>query len=395
MRAVCCLSLVLAAGCAEAAQAAAPPARASLRYLSLTEAVVLALEQGTDRKGTVRVITRTDPATRRCTAPLFVDLRTSCPRLEADRFINQKLLNVEVAYWNLYAARWTLHTREVGLRSAYETFQLSKTRYEGGRATTADIAEARGQYELFRAQRLQALDMVLENERHLRAFLGLPAKDGTRLVPCDTPRRTHTELDWSASLKEALANRPELEMSRQEVLQAEQVLSLARTLGDALVGLPGLCPPPSEVEGTRPGADGRCVIGSHRVYQPQSTSLQVRRAQLQLARALETLNDQERKTERFLGLQYRRISTAREQVRANRAQREAFAEQLRARQQEYLAGRGTLDVLLEAQRFCADCQSNEHQALATYNNALAGFEFARGTIQQHDNVVILPDSPGP
>jgi outer membrane protein TolC len=314
-----------------------------------------------------------------------------------DRDINQKLLNVEVAYWNLYAARWTLHSREVGLRSAYETFQLSKSRYEAGRATTADVAQARGQYELFRAQRLQALDSVLESEHQLRALAGLPAEDGTRLAPSDSPSVTHTQPDWETALDQTLANRPELELARQEVLQAEQVLSLARTLGDWLVGLAGLCPPPSRSEGTQPPGEGWGVIRLHAdlVYQSRSTSLQVRRAQLQLARALETLKDQELKAERFLGLQYRRISTSREQVRANRAQREAFEEQLRARQQEYLAGRGTLDLLLEAQRFCADCLSSEHQALATYNNALAGFEFARGTIQQHDNVVIVPDSPGP
>jgi outer membrane protein TolC len=93
---------------------------------------------------------------------------------------------------------------------------------------------------------------------------------------------------------------------------------------------------------------------------------------------METLKDQERKTLSFLSVQYRRISTAYEQIRASRAQREAFAEQLGARQQEFLAGRGTLDVLLEAQRFCADAQANESQSLIAYNNALAGYDFARG-----------------
>src|SRR5262249_44182633 len=77
---------------------------------------------------------------------------------------------------------------------------------------------------------------------------------------------------------------------------------------------------------------------------------------------------------------------------ANRAQREAAAQQLEARFKEFLAGRGTLDILLEAQRFWADALRDEYTAISQYNNALAGFEFAKGTILQHDSVVI---SEGP
>src|SRR5262249_14699831 len=77
----------------------------------------------------------------------------------------------------------------------------------------------------------------------------------------------------------------------------------------------------------------------------------VRIAELQLARAYETLRNAERDELSFLAGQYRNVIAAYELIRANRATREAFADQLRARFQEFLAGRGTLDVLLEAQRF--------------------------------------------
>ena len=114
----------------------------------------------------------------------------------------------------------------------------------------------------------------------------------------------------------------------------------------------------------------------------------VRQAQIALTRSMETLVDQEKKAESFLYLYYKRLSTAYEQIKANRAQREAFGEQLRTRQLEYDAGRGTLDTLLESQRFWADALANEYQAIVTYNNSLVGFEFAKGSIMQHDNVVI-------
>ena len=49
----------------------------------------------------------------------------------------------------------------------------------------ASDPQARGQYELFRAQRLQATDVVLESERQLRALMGM-AEDGMTLVPCES-----------------------------------------------------------------------------------------------------------------------------------------------------------------------------------------------------------------
>ncbi len=103
---------------------------------------------------------------------------------------------------------------------------------------------------------------------------------------------------------------------------------------------------------------------------------------------METLHDQELKAQSFLGRQYEQISVVYEQIRANRAQREAFGEQLQNRYQEYIAGRGTLDILLEAQRFWADALNSEYASIVQYNNALVSFEFAKGTIMQHDNIVV-------
>src|SRR5262249_14901999 len=118
---------------------------------------------------------------------LITRLRFDQQRADFERVLNQMLLNVEVAYWNLYGAYWTLYSREQGLRFAFEAFKLNKAKYEAGRATAADFYQSRGQYELFRAQRLAAIDTVLENERQLRALLGMPVSDGFRLRPSDSP----------------------------------------------------------------------------------------------------------------------------------------------------------------------------------------------------------------
>ena len=103
---------------------------------------------------------------------------------------------------------------------------------------------------------------------------------------------------------------------------------------------------------------------------------------------MEVLKDQEKKAESFLENYYKRLSTEYEQIKANRATREAYGEELRAKQAEYAAGKIVVDQLLESQRFWADALSSEYAAIVRYNNAMVGFEFAKGSILQHDNVTI-------
>jgi outer membrane protein TolC len=333
---------------------------------------------------------------------LITRLRFDQQRAEFERNLNQMLLNVEVAYWNLYGAYWTLYSREQGLRFAFEAYKLSKAGYEAGRVKAADFYQTRGQYELFRAQRLQAIDTILDDERQLRALMGMRIEDGTRLMPADSPTLAPFQPDWTAAWNDAVTKRPELYMARQDVKASQ--LNIILLKNNLLPDLRFTSTYDFNAIGTRLDgstnqnafrnlADGNFsnwALGL-RLTIPigfRTAEAQLRQGQLQLVRAMEVLQDQERKTERFLGLQYRRLSSAYEQVRAQRAQREAFGEQLRARNQEFLAGRGTLDILLEAQRFWADALANEYNAIVQYNNAIAGFEFAKGTILTHDNIVV-------
>ena len=337
--------LALAAACTlcETARAETPPANAAgFRTLSLAESVNAAL-----RKARHRVEARGDQ-------PLLLHAADGASPLESERQVNQLLLNVEVAYWNLYSSWWALHTREQGLRQAYQVFKSIKERREAGRATVADMHQARGQVDLFRAQRLQALDEALEAERQLRNFTGF--EDARRLIPADSPTRACRQPDWKTALEEALQQRPELHMARQDRSTQEAVLALAQ-VGHKLLGLP----------------------------LPESRLRQLR---TDWVRAVETVKDQEQKVQSYLANYYRRLTLNFEQFRANRAQREAFAEQLRVREEMYQAGRDTPDVLLESQRFWADALSCEHLTIAQYNNALAGFDFAKGASLRRHNLVL-------
>jgi outer membrane protein TolC len=342
---------------------------------------------------------------------LISRIRFDQQRAEFERLVNQMLLNIETAYWNLYGAYWALYSREQGLQFAYTAFRLSKAKLEAGKISAADFYQSKGQYELFKAQRFQAIERVFEFERQLRGLLGMPVDDGTRLMPSDSPTLAPYTPDWSTALQEALTKRPELYMARQDIKAAQMNLILAKNqllpdvrftanydfqgLGSQLDGGSGATTTggAQNINAFRDLADGRFSSWSAGIQAVvplgfRFGNVQVRQAQLALTRAMEVLKDQELKAEHFLYNYYHRLDTAYERIRANRATREAYGEQLRVRQLEYDAGRGTLDLLLESQRFWAEALASEYQAIVDYNNALVGFEFAKGTIMQHDNIFI-------
>jgi RNA polymerase sigma factor (sigma-70 family) len=323
---------------------------------------------------------------------------------EAERIAAQTLLNTEEAYWRLYGGYWTLYSREQGLRLAREAFRLSRFRYEAGQVTAGDFHQARGQCELFCAQRLQAIGQVAEFERQLRALMGMDADDDTRLVPSDSPRLAAHRPDWNTALLEALTRRPELRMTRREIKAAQMDVVLAKN--QLLPDLRFTATYDDNSLGTR--LDGPDINGPKDVNALKNlaqmhnsdwsvglriASTQIRQAELALARARESLKDQETKTARFLGQEYERMRVAYKQIRANRYQREAFGEQLRARNEEYKAGRGILDTLLEAQRFWADALNSEYAAIVTYNNALTAFDFARGAALQRHRISLEETGP--
>ena len=335
---------------------------------------------------------------------LITRLRFDQSRADLEAVVNFQLINTEVAYWNLYGSYWNLYSREAALRQAFEAWKINKERFEAGRIAITDLAQTKGQYELFRAQRITALAQVIENERALRILIGLPVEDGTQIIPVDAPTLTPYQPDWQTALNEALALRPELVLAREDVKFRQLDLINQKNLLMPDLRLTATY----DINGIGMHLDGGARDGNNAFQSLASDKFNdwqiglrmdvplgfrdahaaVRSARLNLARSYAVLKDQENRAEQFLALQYANLVQFYELIRAQRSQREAAAVQLEARFKEFLAGRGTLDFLLEAQRVWADALRDEYQAIYQYNNALATFEFAKGTIMQHDNVQI-------
>jgi outer membrane protein TolC len=343
-RYICCWCLALAV-CGGVGRAAAPPVAPAIRSISLAEAAKIALENEGYR------------LERAKDGSLQVSHPARLGSLEALRLANQRLLNVEVAYWNLYQAQKSLSARKQAVQGSLELLRLCKTRQEEGTASKEEVAQAREQYRSLRKQSGAVADVALEMERQLVALTGLGS--GSRLRPNDRPSLTRARPDWDAVLREAVAKRPELRMARNDVTSSAAALSAGKTLEASL-----------------------------RMFFPsQPSPIPVRVLQLQLARNLEVMKDQEGKAQNFLELYYRRLSLNYKQIESTRAQREAFGELLTARKVQYATGRCSLAQLLEAQRSQADAQTQEYAAIGTYNNARAGFDFGKGTTLDRHRMV--------
>ncbi|MCE9531881.1 MAG: TolC family protein [Planctomycetes bacterium] len=339
---------------------------------------------------------------------LITRIRYEQMRAEFERTVNVMLFNVEQEYWALYASYFQLYAAEQGLRQAYLTWQLRKSELDAGKATAHEVAQVRAQFASFRSQRIIALQSVLETERQLRGILGIAVEDGKRIVPADAPTLAPFNPDWQSALTEALAHRPELLMAREEVkarqldvmLQQNNTRPDLRFFANYNVNSIG-----TQLDGS--GTNNALRNLSDNTFNNWAMGLRLdmpfgfrdanaslRASNLNLARSFIQLKNQELKTERFLTGVYQNLYSSYRQIEAAREQRYALAEQLRGLYARIQAGKDSLITILDAQQRFATALSSEHNAIANYNIALAGFQYAKGTLMQYNNVVIA-DGPLP
>jgi len=326
-------------------------------------------------------------------------------QLEFERRVHELVFKVEEAYWNLYSAYWELYSRENGLKQAHQAWLIAKNKQAGGGLGDADLAMIEEQYHFFRTQRLEALGRgaggragVLEAERHLRYVVGLPAEDGTRLVPKDEPELVAFTGDWSAAWQDATVHRPELKQVHEDIKLAQLSLTkvkemlkpdlrfyskfdfngLATGLGSSINDL---------VRNGRPewetGVHMLIPIGFREGY------AETARARLAVAQQMAHLHDQEAKLVFSLQRSYRDVVQFHEEVQTRRSQQEAALKQLKARLQKWNAGGvESIDLILRAQRNWVDAVRDEQAAICNYRIALADFEKQKGTILQSRQIVI-------
>lgn len=310
------------------------------------------------------------------------------------------LRDVELAYWQIHFAYQDLFSRETGMKQALATWQKEKNKFEVGTGAVPDVAQAREQYEFYRASRLQALSRVLASERDLRKLLGYPPDDFRRIIPADYPTIAEYQPNWQVAVRETMELRPELSAQRFLVRAAE--LEVFRQKNGLLPDL--TISGTYSVTGLDNNFDEQIITISQNQFTTwvlggrfrqqigeRAAHASVRRANLALSRERATLHNLEHTYLTDLHEAFQNVIFAYDLIQVQKDRREAAFQQLEAREQFYRQGKTTIDVLLQAQTAFADALRDESQAIVTYNQNLARWEFTRGTILNNDNVVMMEE----
>jgi outer membrane protein TolC len=336
---------------------------------------------------------------------LISRVRADQAREQFNVVVNQQLLNVEVAYWNLYAAYWNLSAREEGLKAAYRALDFNIPRVERGVEEPQLGPQLYQQYYTFYAQVIEARGQVLEADRALRGLLGLRSDDGTVFAPTDQPVRAPVRIDFRAAYEEGLQVKPEVLIARHE-LKARQLdlrgQRLARMpdlkffssydvngLGGRLAGEPG-----SALSNLGNNQFNSWQFG-FRLDMPlgfRDANAIVRQAQINLWRAWYTLSDAERKVLEVLTAAERQAYQAYLSIKAQELVETNAKKRVELIYTRVDAGSFTgasqYLQLTSAQQDLANATAAKYRAIADYNSALARIEFAKGTIQRYNNITV-------
>jgi len=322
---------------------------------------------------------------------------------------------VEQAYWELVFHYHNLDAARTGFSSAHATWQGIDTRVETGSAGSADEAQSRGQFYTFRARQEQALSDLLRQESRLRYLLGIAPTDGRLIMPVDAPTRARVEFDWNGINQEALIRSPELRRQRWRLEQNEiQVLAARNQLLPQLdlVALYRLLGQGDNLRiGSRDGLnfnqDGSSAFDTltegdfaewqlgFQYQQPigyRAEMTQVRNTQLQLRRSQKRLEDLELEITHQLSSGFARLRDRYRIAQTQYNTLKAYRDQVKAAKVAYDQGTITLNIVLDAQSRQAQAESDYFRALLEYNLAIAEVHLRKGSLLEHDGVVL---SEGP
>lgn len=344
---------------------------------------------------------------------LIARIRYDQQRAEFDRIINQLLLNVESAYWDLYAAYYNLYAQEEVLKRATYLLEVVYQQAMVARRIREQVYhDTANQYWQFKLSVLNARQNILQVEARLRGLMGMRSDDGTRIVPADNPTLTEVRPNAYEASVDALAYRPELIQSRFDVKAQQLNVHLQKSLRQPDVRFFSSY----DIAGLGERLDGD--IDSNALYslrRNQFNSWQlgvradiplgfrdanalVRQSREQLYRSWYALHDGERKVIESINRAVQNITFNYQATILTREGRKEIQQSITKNYTVIQAGQWDVQVLnqlLLNQQTLARALTDEYRQIAEYNKSLAALEWARGTIQRYNNVSIaeseLPD----
>jgi outer membrane protein len=356
--------------------------------------------------------------------PLLRDLsidpaRFSVKTAEADRHGAQASLRqttsetvaaVERAYWALVAARLGVEVREESVKLAEEQLQQTEIRTESGAAPKTELAQPKAELERRRGELFSAREVQARGENALKLLI-LPDADASWadvIVPTENIDVQVTPVDVPASLKSALAQRPELALAgaalERRHVETRFASNGVRPSLDAVASYDRF-----GVAGTPLSGFGLANGGLDQSFQSlQDNEFNAARVALVLglpirnssARgAAESARHVERQAQAEVALVRKSIraevldaaaalETAGQRIEAARSGREAAEVQLAAEKDRYDTGLSTNFLVLTRQNDLSRARLDEISALSDYRTARTELARADGTLIEQRGIVI-------
>jgi outer membrane protein TolC len=326
----------------------------------------------------------------------------------ADVQLRQRLTStdraVRQAYYDLVGSIGELDVARRSLELARESLRQNQRRVEVGTMARIDIIEAEAEVARVEESVIVADARIKTFEDTLRTLILNPTQPDfwtVRLVPSDKPVLTAQPVNVDEAIKNALANRTDLQELRERLgitdvsieYTKNQKLPAIDLVGNYnTVGVAGTqfeygegFPPPVLNQTQRSFMDAlRDVFGNE--FKTWSVQLQVSYPlgtspasaalaanRLQHQQQLTTIHELEVQIAAQIREAGRRVDTSLKRVEATRKAREFAQIRLEAEEKRVTAGLSTTFQLFQAQRDLSNAALQENRAIIDYNRALVDF----------------------
>ena len=336
--------------------------------------------------------------------------------------------NVESAYWNLVYSIENLDVRRQSLQLAKDLLEKNQRSVEVGTLAPIEVLSARAEVATREADLIQAETQIKSSEDQLRLLLNITGDEDRALLallPKDEPTYVAREVDLEGALVDAIANRPDLEISRIG-LETDK-LNLAYAKNQVLPDLslsasfyaPGIdgtqliydlspIDPDAQIIGTIPGGIGGALEQTTSFKYPNwnlGLTLNVplasffsraglAQARLNMRQAM--LEIENKKEEVYLEIKnaVRSVEANYKRILAYTTARELAEQKLAAEEETRRVGMSTNYMVLSYQRDLANARISELNAIISYNVSLAALEKAMGTNLRSKNINLSDYAPG-
>lgn len=333
---------------------------------------------------------------------IFARINTDQELANLEGQLQNMVTNVEIRYWDLYAAYRGFQAAKDGRDAAFSTWQVINERLKLGDSSVPEEAQAREQFFFFRGEMERAYAALLDAENNLRFLMGIAMTDGRLIRPGDEPTEAAVVFNWYDVMDEALSFQPSLRQERWELKKRELAVAHGKNallpnlnvtgmyrligLGENLISADG-----TGVRFPNPGSEawedltsgdyqeGRLGIefGMPVGYRRELSN--VRNAQLKLARQMARLEDMELDASRELTQALRALNTNYRLAQTHFNRWVAATTEVESVLTSYKEGNVPLDTVLDAQRRRAQSQIAYYQHLTEYNKTIALVHRRKGT----------------